>query len=580
MAKNFLTPIDLNKNELLNAVVHNNPTPPATPVAGQLYFDTTGGDQTLYWYDGAAWVAAKGGAGTTLASSVTTQAIGDAPVVGISTDAARADHKHGLPAFAAATATTTFGLSKVDGSAVTLARSDHTHGTPTHDAAAHSAIPISALSAPSADVAWGGFKITNLGVPTAASDASTKDYVDNAVAGLSWKDAVRAASTANITRSGLAAIDGVTPVANDRILLKNQTAPAENGVYLAQSGAWTRALDVNAAGEVDGMAVFVLEGTTLADTAWVCTTNPPITLDTTGLAFVQFAGTGGAVPPSRNVNTTAPLAGGGPLSGDLTLTVAAATEAAVGVVELASIAEATAQSDTARAVTPAGLADRVKTSLTLTGTNPIAIDAAHTAMALSANRTLSIINNGITNTHLATMAANTVKMNNTGGTAAPTDVTVANLKTAIGGVPSALPVPVTDGGTGRNTSTTAYGLLAAGTTATGIQQTVTPAASGFLKTTNASALPAWTAITTADVTNLDTALAARTQKFTQATVGGATSQVITHNLNTQACVVNVYRTLTPWDTVECDIERTTVNTVTLRFSVAPGVNEYSVVVIG
>jgi len=91
-------------------------------------------------------------------------------------------------------------------------------------------------------------------------------------------------------------------------------------------------------------------------------------------------------------------------------------------------------------------------------------------------------------------------MNNTGATAAPQDVTVTSLKTALA-VP-ALPVAVTDGGTGRNTATTAYGLLAAGTTATGIQQTVTPAASGFLKTTSASALPAWAAIASTDVSGL------------------------------------------------------------------------------
>jgi phage-related tail fiber protein len=116
--------------------------------------------------------------------------------------------------------------------------------------------------------------------------------VDNAIAGLSWKDSVRCASTANLGLTGLAAVDGVTPAANDRVLVKNQSAPAQNGIYLAQSGAWTRALDADAANELEGMAVFVNEGTTNADTSWVCTANAPITVGTTLLPFSQFQGSG------------------------------------------------------------------------------------------------------------------------------------------------------------------------------------------------------------------------------------------------------------------------------------------------
>ncbi len=150
----------------------------------------------------------------------------------------------------------------------------------------------SALAAPLADVSWGNFKITSLATPTAATDAVNKSYADAIVQGLSWKDPCRVATTANIILSGLTALDGVTPAANDRILVKNQTAGQDNGIYLAASGAWTRATDADLASEVEGFAVFVLEGTTQADTAWVNSTNAPITLGTTPLVIVQFgAGT-------------------------------------------------------------------------------------------------------------------------------------------------------------------------------------------------------------------------------------------------------------------------------------------------
>jgi hypothetical protein len=278
--------VDLVKNELRNAVMQNLGTAPAAPVKGLMYFNSA--DNTLYWYDGTQWIAAKAAAGAIPSDTVTTAAIGDAPVAGVSTLFQRGDHKHGMPGFGAITVEQTFGSASTNGAATTLARSDHAHGNPTHDAAAHATIPVSALAAATANVNLGNFKIVSLGTPTAGTDAVTKAYVDAAISGLAWKDTCRLASTGQTTLSGLAAIDGVTPVIGDRILLKNQATPAENGIWNAQSGAWTRASDFLVSGDVLNAAVFISEGTVNADTAWVMTTNAPITVGTTPLTWAQF----------------------------------------------------------------------------------------------------------------------------------------------------------------------------------------------------------------------------------------------------------------------------------------------------
>src|SRR5262249_18186424 len=273
--------VDLAKNEIRNAVMQNLGSAPASPVKGLMYFNST--DNTFYWYDGTAWQAAKGGTPINPATTVTTQAIGDAPVVGSLTTYAREDHKHGQPAFGAITTEQTFGASGGNGSAATIARSDHTHGNPVHDAAAHAAATNNYNMA--------GWKLTGLGAPGAAGDSATKGYVDGLINGLSWKDAVRAASTTNVALSGLAtAVDGVTLVNQDRVLLKNQTTASQKGMWSARAGAGVAGPEAGARGDLLTAAVFVRGGTTQADTAWVMTTNAPITIDTTALTWVQFGG--------------------------------------------------------------------------------------------------------------------------------------------------------------------------------------------------------------------------------------------------------------------------------------------------
>ena len=310
--------IDLQKNELRNAAVQNLGSAPSTPVKGQLWMDST--NNILKWWDGTQWVSAMGGAGAVPSDSPSTQAIGDAAVGGVSALYARGDHKHAMPSFGAATAQTAFGAASGNGSAVTLARSDHTHGTPAHDAAAHSAISLSALAVPTGSLSLNSQKIIALLDGTAATDAVNLGQVQNLLAGLSWKDEVRAATTANITLSAPQTIDGVAVIAGERVLVKNQSTANQNGIYLVAAGAWTRATDADSSPELVNAAVFVSEGTTQADTAWVCTTNGPITVGTTNLAFVQFSGAGTYTPGAGLTQTGNAF---DVVAGDTSLTVAA-----------------------------------------------------------------------------------------------------------------------------------------------------------------------------------------------------------------------------------------------------------------
>lgn len=171
----------------------------------------------------------------------------------------------------------------------------------------------------SADQSMGGNKLTNVATPVSGTDASNKNYVDNAINGLSWKSYARLATAAALpantynngssgvgatltaNANGALSVDGVAVATNDRILVKDEATSANNGLYIVtnagSAGAayvLTRTTDANTAAELVAAACWVDEGTANASSGWVQSTIAPITVGTTALVFNKFSATAAA----------------------------------------------------------------------------------------------------------------------------------------------------------------------------------------------------------------------------------------------------------------------------------------------
>lgn len=266
MATKFLTNIDLNQNQLVNATFEVLGTAPSTGLfEGRMYYNST--TDSLEVYSGSAWrkfvnSIAKGGDYT------------DAITIGESNG----------------TVTLTLNLADTD-SAGLLSATFWNALTDATDAATASKL-----------VKRDGNGNIKVATPTDAAHAATKGYVDAARQGLDVKQSVRAATTAAVNiatelEEGDTLDTSVTLVAGDRVLVKNQGTASQNGIYIVQeSGAAVRATDANGTadtGEVSGGTfTFVEEGDVNADSGWVVSSNGPITVGTDPIAWVQFSGTG------------------------------------------------------------------------------------------------------------------------------------------------------------------------------------------------------------------------------------------------------------------------------------------------
>lgn len=201
-------------------------------------------------------------------------------------------------AFTTLTATTLTGYVKANGSSVmtasaTIPNTDIT-GLGTMSVQNASAVAITGGTATLTSVALTSGTVVN--APVAGIDIANKDYVDSVAQGLDIKASAEYATTGNITLSGLGTQAGgdwpTALTAGMRILVKNQTNAANNGIYAASSSGWTRTPDADTWNELVSAFIFVRQGTTQSDTGWVCTVDPGGTLGVTPITWTQFSGAG------------------------------------------------------------------------------------------------------------------------------------------------------------------------------------------------------------------------------------------------------------------------------------------------
>ena len=267
MAQKFLTNLDLNQNQLINATFEKLGTDPASGnFEGRLVYNTT--TDTIKVYTGSAFVSLPhtivSGGGVGIAEALTVS------------------ESNG-------TVTLTLNVADTDSAGLLPATFWQMLNDATSDATASKLVKRDAS---------GNAKVAT---PTDSAHIATKGYVDSARQGLDVKASVRVATTAAINlATDLNAgdvIDGVTLVAGDRVLVKNQVSASENGIYVATtSGAASRSSDAN--GTVDtgeltsGTFTFVEAGTVNFDSGFVVSTDGTITVDTTGITWTQFSGAG------------------------------------------------------------------------------------------------------------------------------------------------------------------------------------------------------------------------------------------------------------------------------------------------
>jgi len=290
MAIKYASSIDLNKLELQNARIQNLAAAPASPVEGQIYHNTV--DHFLYEYSGSVWnklyyvhpnhsgdVTSVGDGAQTIAADVVT----NAKLANMATGTIKGNNS----------GSTGDPLDLTTAQTKTMLAIVHTDLSD-FDAGVR-ANRLDQMAAAAGIVDLNGNRITYVLDPVDPMDAANKQYVDALAQGLDAHASVKAATTTNITLGSCpATLDGISLASGDRVLVKDQTSPAQNGVYVYTSGVLTRSTDCATGASLVSAYVWVERGTTFGDTGWVCTSDS-IVIEMDAVTWAQFAGAGAIV---------------------------------------------------------------------------------------------------------------------------------------------------------------------------------------------------------------------------------------------------------------------------------------------
>ncbi len=563
----FLTNVNLSQNELQNALIHKLSSAPGSPIEGQVYYNTT--THAIEVRTNSAWVSLSSGSG-----SVTSVDISLPSFLSVS----------GNPI----TTSGTLAVTLASQSAYTALARASGSGVPSFQAMDHNWISdfdtqvrtsrLDQMTAPTGSVSMNSQKITNLLTPSATTDAATKAYVDSVAQGLDPKPGARVATAAVLAActyangtsgvgatltgnsNGALTVDGYLVVAADVVLVKNQAAGLQNGLYdVTQAGdggtpfILTRNTSMDTTGEFQSAYIVVEDaGTANSNSFWVCTNSADPTIGTTAITFSQL---NGATQLTAGTGIT--------ISGNtVSLTSGVATPGTYSSVVVDTYGRVTSGADI---ITSNGIVVRTSsgtfTNRTITGTsNRLLVTSGD---GVSGNPTLDIHSSYVGQTSITTLGTITT------------------------GVWTGTAIAIANGGTGQVTAAAAFDALSpmtalgdviyggASGTRTALAGNITTTKKFLTQTGNGSvsAAPGWAVLVIGDIP-------AGVAKSYAGDVGdgAATSYVVNHALNTRDVVVLVRQNGSPYAQVITDVEATDANNVTVRFAVAPTSAQYRVIV--